>query len=124
METLKEILKEKACSKCGITWPLETGFYSNKTTKDGKHGWCKECSDANTRENEERRQTEPMSAQAEATKDLYAARFRVIKGAGLSMDVEGLKVCRKIDCVLQEHGLYGDIREAPVSLRSTRFKGR
>lgn len=119
-----ETLTEKACSKCGITWPLATGFYNNKGTKDGKHGWCKLCMDANTKEHEKRRQSEPMSPQATATEELYAARFRVIKQAGLSMDVQGLKVCRQIDRVLQDHGLYGDIREAPVSLNMTKFKGR
>lgn len=82
------------------------------------------CSDANTREHEIRRRTELMSPQAEATKDLYAARFRVIEAAGLSMDTEGLKICRKIDCILKEHGLFAPIRGTPVSINVKRFKGR
>jgi len=119
-----ETLKEKICIKCKIKWPLATGFYNNKEAKDGKNCWCKLCCDANTRAHEKRRRTEPMSPQATATEELYAQRFRVIKAAGLSMDVQGLKVCRQIDRVLQDHGLYGDIREAPVSLNTPRFKGR
>ena len=98
--------KEKTCNKCGGTLPFETGFYNDKRTKDGKNGWCIPCKDTNSKENEELRASEPMCARAEAMKELYRKRFRVIKAARLPMDEEGLAIQNKIDRLLKKHGLY------------------
>lgn len=100
----------KTCSNCLDTLPFETGFYNDKRTKDGKGGWCTVCSDASTLVSRERRAAEPMSARAEAMKELFRMRFKVIKAARLSMDTEGLAIHNKIDRLLKRHGLYGDIR--------------
>ena len=121
METLKEIPEERECSNCGDILPLATGFYDDKRAKGGKSRRCIKCSDANTMENAKRRQTGAMSPRAEATKKLYAARFRVIRKAGLSVDVEGLAVQNKIDRELKKHGLYRGIRGIPIKKIPVRF---
>ena len=132
-EILNEIPEEKACTKCGVTWPLESGFYDDKKAKDGKFGVCKVCRDAYTRVYEKRRLSEPLSPPAEAMKKLYAARFRALENAGLPIDVEGLTVCNKIDRVLKKQGLYyapritpakdNPVRHIPVAFNTKRFKG-
>ncbi len=99
---------EKQCSKCGKMRPFETGFYNDKRVKDGKCPWCIRCKDKNTKENEERRISEPMSPQAEAMRQYYAKRFRVIKAAKLSMYKEG--GIPQIDRVLKRHGLEKEVR--------------
>ena len=35
-------LRSKTCSKCGTTYPLDD-FPPRKSSKDGKHGWCRPC---------------------------------------------------------------------------------
>jgi len=127
-EISEEMLEEKACTKCGITQPLASGFYDDKRASNGKNSWCKKCCEANTKENERRRISEPLSPQAEDMRKLFAARFQIIKEAGLSMDVGGLKNSNRIDRVLKDHGLYGDIsripaRGKPVVLGNRKFKG-
>ena len=133
METLKEIPEEKVCIKCGIAWPLASGFYNNKKSKDGKIGWCIQCCNENNKETSARRHAEPMSPQATSLEKLYAERFRAIKAAGLSMDKQGVATQNKIDTVLKKHGLFytpwiGSNEYAPVEcvtvvINNKRFKG-
>lgn len=100
----------KTCSNCLLTLSFEMGFYDDKRSKDGKRGECIPCRDKDTKANEKRRASEPMCARAEAMKELFRMRFKVIKAARLSMDTGGLVIQKKIDRVLKKHGLYGDIR--------------
>ena len=72
---------EKQCNKCGSMRPLETGFYVDKRTKDGRSGWCIKCQNENVIKNELRRSIEPMSLRAMGMEELYKARFRVISRA-------------------------------------------
>ena len=123
METLKEIPKERECTKCFNTLPLATGFYDDKRAKDGKSRQCIKCKDENNLENRERRVAEPMCARAEAMKKLFRKRFKVIRAAGLSMDKEGLVAQNKIDRVLKRHGLFAEIRITHGSSRIKNQKG-
>jgi len=136
-EELNVVLEEKLCITCGITWPLATGFYDDKKSKDGKFGACKICRDAYTRSNEKRRASEPLSPRAEATRKLYAARFHVIKEAGLSVDVGGanrgdVAYSEKIDDLLERCNLGEDramstrnkpASETIITFDINRFKG-
>ncbi len=45
---------EKRCPLCETVKPAAQ-FYLSNTNKDGLHGWCKECSDRRTVENERKR---------------------------------------------------------------------
>lgn len=42
---LRPELYRKACSKCGLTKPLEQ-FYRSVKNKDGRQSWCKKCAKA------------------------------------------------------------------------------
>jgi len=41
--TLKEKPKTKKCTKCGIEYDLQTGFYNDPKARDGKSCVCKQC---------------------------------------------------------------------------------
>lgn len=100
--------EKKRCSKCGIVQSFEDDFQDDKRATDGKKCWCRTCCNENTLENQKRRLAEPMDPIAEATRQRYAKRFRVIREAGLSMDEEG--VIPKIDRLLKRHGLEKEMR--------------
>lgn len=107
--------REKTCSKCGDTLPYETGFYDDERSRDGKRHQCIPCRDADSMNYAKLRAARPMCARAEAMKELFTKRFRVIKKAGFSIDKEGLVIQNKIDRLLKKHGLQGAVRIKHVS---------
>ena len=65
-------LVEKRCTKCGEVKPL-SGFHRNKSSKDGRHAYCKPCTRAAELARQARRRTEMgeeawLAARAEAVR--------------------------------------------------------
>lgn len=63
---------EKRCPKCGEVKPL-SGFHRNKSSKDGRHAYCKPCTRAAELARQARRRTEMgeeawLAARAEAVR--------------------------------------------------------
>ena len=132
IDGIEEELEEKVCNTCGIPWPIDIGYYSDKNTKDGKCAQCKQCRDAKTRENEERRLSEPVSPHIDAMTRLYERRFAVIKEAGLSVDRGGVRYGEKIDALLKSCNLGDDrvldervkpMSDTIITFDANRFKG-
>lgn len=78
-------LMTKRCSKCGQTRPASK-FYRNTKSKDGLHGWCKECVDRGVKERAARRRAEMgeeawLAHKAEITRRSRARRGMVAERA-------------------------------------------
>lgn len=96
----------RACTKCGETKPLETGFFRNSSGRGGYRSWCKACHTSSTHANRAAN-PEREKAYRRARAEKFAERLLVLKAGKpcadcggtfhpVSMDfdhVHGPKVC-------------------------------